>query len=191
MIILCGIVVVILLLAIGYLLFARVHHFFPRHWHNFIHMHLFTLLGFASFATYFEPVFLQRCFLCFVQLFFSLSLFTFVWFWTFVFIRFYDKWWWNNKVRHIYKMMPTKENQMKIELNEIKIDSNTKNVNVITFSFTSVLWINATGNPFSFRFLFVGMLYGCSCPVVVPCRTKQCLVYRSVVEKRNGAHLIS
>lgn len=59
-------IVVMVLLASGYMLFARVHHFFPRHWHHSIHMHLFTLLRFHSFSTYFEWRFCVRGFFIFV-----------------------------------------------------------------------------------------------------------------------------
>lgn len=77
-------IVVLVLLAVGYLLFARVHHLFPRHWHHLIHMHWFTLLRFDSFATYFEWRFCFRNFLFFFCAWFSF-------FWGFSFVFFFKK----------------------------------------------------------------------------------------------------
>lgn len=76
-----------------------------------------------------------------------------------------------------------KKNQIKIESNKIKIDSNTKNVNVITFSFTSILWINVT----AIHFPFVSFCY---CRVVL-CWIKRCIEQKKNTFKSNGAHVIS
>lgn len=65
-----------------------------------------------------------------------------------------------------------------VESNEMKIDSNTKNVNVITFSFASILWISAIAIHFPFAALLL-LSYG------VPCRVEQSNVYQSVERNKH------
>lgn len=168
---------VMVLLAIGYLLFTRVHHFFSRHCYHLIYMHLFTLLEFDSFSTYFESLFCNCFFLCvlnsdvfFFYLFLNVCLYSLKWqmMWT---------------ISKSHNGANEKKNQIKIESNKIKIDSNTKNVNVITFSFTSILWINVT----AIHFRFVSFCY---CRVVL-CWIKRCIEQKKNTFKSNGAHVIS
>lgn len=135
----------LLLVAIGFMLFARVHHFFLRHcYHRSTHMHLFTLLLFDFFSTYFVRFFFSFGSSTLFNTFYSFVYFSFILlsgfcFWVFDYSlkRFNSV-----KCTEIIFSYWMKNKKSKLKLNRI-VKSNTKNVNVITFSFTSALWIDA------------------------------------------------